>query len=156
MTNNPARDYLRLAASSATAVGLVILLYDISLDAVHRAIHALKEGDVGQRTEELNRALAALGLLQGSLDFERGGEVARSLEQFYSVARAKVLEAQLKSSEEILRNLAVELLSLRDAWEQVDQATAGSPYASLTDDNRLAPAFEGPTGEESLGVDWSA
>jgi flagellin-specific chaperone FliS len=39
----------------------------------------------------LNHALIVLGELQGVLDYERGGQVARNLSDFYTVGRVLIL-----------------------------------------------------------------
>lgn len=154
MKRNPARDYLHFTASSATSVGLVLLLYDVALESLHCALRALAEGKTEQRTAELNRAVTVLGELQGSLDFARGGEVALWLGRFYSRARGKLLEAHIKASEEILRQLAAEFLSLREAWQQVEQSVAG-PVA-LPPPGPANPAVShGLVEEEPTRAHWS-
>lgn len=155
MKRNPARDYLHLTASSASSVGLVVLLYDLVLEALHRALQALEEDDTEQRTAELNRAIAALGELQGSLDFTRGDEVARWLGHFYTRARGKIIEAHIKASEEILRQLAAEFLSVREAWQQVEQSVT-APVALPPPAPTNAAASRGLVGEEPASTHWSA
>lgn len=155
MKKNPARDYLHLTVNGATPLGLVVLLYDICLDAIYRALQALKEGDTEQRTAELNRAILALGELQASLDVNRGGEVAVWLGRFYSVARGKLLEAQIKASAEILRQLAEDLFSVRDAWQQIEKSSKSPSHPP-----EPAPAgsdfVPGNMKEDPVCTRWSA
>ena len=112
--------YRQIAVQGASPVGLVVMLYDSALTSLYRAMRAIDAGDVEARTEHLNRALDVVGQLQGSLDLGRGGATARCLSDFYAVARAKMLEAGIANSKEILTELAVHFASVRDAWREVD------------------------------------
>lgn len=118
--NNPILQYRENNVRSATAVGLVIMLYDTAIEDIRRAIQAMKVGDVDTRTSEIRHALLVFEQLQGSLQMEAGGEQAKALDRFYSVLRAKLLEAQLRQSASILEQEIELLLSVRDAWKQVD------------------------------------
>ena len=148
-------DDIRLAyrentARLTTPVGRVVLLYEQIIQDIGQAIAALQGQQIEARTQAINHALLVLGLLQGSLDLDRGGEVARNLERFYALVRARLMEAQLRASAAILEDQRGLLLSLRSAWLEVEnaEAPAASPSAASP-----APLPE-PTG--STGKDWSA
>jgi flagellar protein FliS len=141
----PASAYRQLEARGATPVGLVALLYDAALDSLYAALRAMERNDIEQRTASLNHAMTVLGILESSLNYERGGEVAQRLGQFYGMARGKILEASIQSSRELLRELAGHFVSLRDAWRQVDALsgtaapqTEPAPLPSLTQVPQLA------------------
>lgn len=126
--NNPVLQYRENTVRSASAVGLVIMLYDTAIEDLHRAISAMKAGDVETRTAEIRHALLVFEQLQGSLQMETGGEQAKALDRFYSVLRAKLLEAQLRQSVSILEQEIELLLSVRDAWKQVDSPTPSATH----------------------------
>ena len=90
--NNVAQNYTRLFVEGSSPVGLVVALYDNALKSLHRARRAIETNDVELRTRYLNHVLCIIAHLQGTLDLERGGEVASTLERFYSYARAGILE----------------------------------------------------------------
>ena len=73
---NPAQEYRKRAVEGASPVGLVVLLYGGAVTNLMRAIAAVDAGNVEKRVEELNKALAIIAQLQGTLDFEKGGAVA--------------------------------------------------------------------------------
>src|SRR5258708_22967441 len=93
-----------------------------------RAVAAVEANNVEKRVAELNRALNIFSELEGTRNFEKGGEVARHLEKFYMVMRSQVLEASIKNSKPLLLELIAHVGSLKEAWEQVDrqQGTNGS------------------------------
>ena len=145
--NNPARFYRQIATHGASPVGLVVLLYESALESLHCAMEALDANNIEVKTYELDHVLAVIGHLQGSLDLSRGGEVARNLDNFYQIARARILAASSTKSKAILEQLSSQFLSLREAWEQVDRSIASSPPA--------AEARREPIGSASAGADFS-
>ena len=118
--NNVAQNYARLFVEGSSPVGLVVALYDNALKSLHRARRAIETNDVELRTRYLNHVLCIVAHLQGTLDLERGGEVASTLERFYSYARAAILEVSLTNSKEKLADLASHFYSLREAWQTVE------------------------------------
>lgn len=119
-------EYREAAARGASPVRLVVTLYEQAIQDLTRAAAAMKLGEIEVRTRAINHALTVLGHLQGTLNRERGGEVARDLDRFYNCMRAQLMEAQFLMSSEILQQQISHLLSLRDAWIQVDYATTES------------------------------
>ncbi len=148
--------YLQVAGRSASPVGLVVLLHDTIIRSLHRALHAVKINDVEQRTAELNHVIAVIGQLQGVLNFERGGEVSPQLDRFYDYARGKVMEAQIKVSEPIMRQLAEEFLSLRESWQQVEREVSGAPAPAHSVPETVPNQPSGVSVEEPVGSHWSA
>src|ERR1700758_1788645 len=95
---NPRTSYREVAVRGASPVRLVICLYEQAIEDLRLAVIALEKGDIETRTRGINHALTVLAQLQGSLDMERGGEVARNLSRFYNLVRSGLTEAQLKQS----------------------------------------------------------
>src|SRR5208282_3224396 len=104
------------------------------------------------RTREINHALMVIAQLQGSLDMERGGEVARNLAKFYALLRAGLTEAQVKQSARILEQQISQLVEVHEAWLEVERATA------KTNPPSHEPASNAPTPppSETAITDWNA
>ncbi len=82
--------------------------------------------------------------LQGTLDFERGGEAARQLEQFYNVVRAKLLEAQIRGSGDLMQQQIRSMSEVRDCWSEAKRRLQSEPVVPA------APVISsdgGPTSE---------
>jgi flagellar protein FliS len=99
---NPASAYREATCLGATPVGMVVLLYDRLVLDIHRAVAALDAGDIESRATHVNHALLILQQLQGTLDFQQGAATARQLDNFYSVLRGKLVEAQMRQSRELM------------------------------------------------------
>lgn len=152
---NPERLYRQTITRSSTSLGLVLVLYDLAIDSLHRASRALAAGAIEERTKELNRVLGALGELQSSLDFERGGEVAKRLQQFYTLMRGMVLEAQVSRSNATLAKVLKHIELVRSAWIEVEGEAARNPPPSAGQAAAPRPAAA-TTDEEVTMSRWSA
>lgn len=123
-------NYVSESAAGISPVGLVIRVYENIVADLGRAVLGVRDGDVEYRTAQLQHALLLIGHLQGALDLQNGGLPARQLEKFYSMARGKILEAQIKQSGKILEELMQHFLSVREAWEAVEKGQLPAPPAS--------------------------
>jgi flagellar secretion chaperone FliS len=142
------RIYQDSAVRGATPIELVILLYDSAIEDMRRALTAMQKSDIETRANEIGHALMVLQQLQGTLDFERGGSAAKQFEQFYNLVRAKLLEAQLRGSAELMQQQIRYMSEVRDCWSQARRVLEPRP-ASVT------PAAGGPSGEGGSNQ-WSA
>jgi flagellar secretion chaperone FliS len=115
---DPKRMYLDSSVRGAAPIDLVVILYDSAIDDMRRALTAMENGDVESRSAEVGHALIVLQQLQGTLDFERGGAAAKQFEQFYNLIRAKLLEAQMRGSADLLRQQIRFMAEVRDCWTQ--------------------------------------
>ncbi|HME12853.1 MAG TPA: flagellar protein FliS [Candidatus Acidoferrum sp.] len=155
--------YHHCAAVGASAVGQVVALYDTILRDFHRAAEAIDAGQIETRITATNHALLVIGELQGVLNFERGGEAARNLNDFYNVMRASITQASIASSREKLLDLIAKFARLRAAWVQVERSVAPSEpadrlRASSNAQAALSQAAALPTegSENSRSGGWTA
>jgi flagellar protein FliS len=122
--------YREAAVRGASPVRLVICLYEQAIEDLRQAVIALEKGDIEARTRGINHALMVIGQLQGSLDMQRGGEVAGNLYRFYNIVRASLAEAQLKQSERILEQQIAQLVLIYEAWLEVERVAMASDSQS--------------------------
>jgi flagellar protein FliS len=94
------------------------MLFDRAIVDLQRAMSAVEAHDIEQRTKHLNHFLGVIAQLEGSLDHELGGPVAKNLATFYDYARAQALHAAVNNSKEILSDLSEHFSALRDAWRE--------------------------------------
>jgi len=73
--------------------------------------------------QKIGHAVAVIGYLQATLRYDTGRDVARNLGRFYTMLREKLMEAQVRSSREILGELQQQLVEVRQAWIKVEAET---------------------------------
>ena len=144
--------YREAAVRGASPIRLVICLYEQAIEDLRQAVLLIETGEIEARTRKINHALTVIGQLQGSLDMERGGEVARNLERFYTVIRAGLVEAQMKQSARILEQQISQLVLVYEAWLEVERAASPTPHHPDQSSQAAAtiPSSEIPP------ADWSA
>jgi flagellar protein FliS len=113
--------YRTSLGQNASPVRLVVLLYEQLADDLRRAGAAIDRQETEARTHHLSHALAVVGELEGCLNVEAGQEVARNLSEYYGVLRGGILQVQFHPDRQVLEKYIVQLLSLREAWIEVEQ-----------------------------------
>lgn len=99
--------------------------YDIifqTLKDLSRALHVLAEAQARSAplpSDHMNRALMAIYILQSSLDFERGGEIAQDLFSLYEFARFHLLCAWRRDPGPRLREAADAISEILSAWQEI-------------------------------------
>jgi flagellar secretion chaperone FliS len=118
---NPALTYRQFSVQGASPLRLVVMLYDGAIAALQRALAALEAQNIAEKCTHIKRALAIIAQLEGSLNFESGGEVAQTLKCFYVYARGQAMKANIENSPEILCSLIEKFATVREAWHQAEQ-----------------------------------
>ncbi len=119
---NIRQSYREAAIRGANPVQLVVRLYEQMIEDLRQVANAIEQNDVILRTGRVRHVLQVLGHLQSSLDFDKGGKVARDLEHFYNSLRERVVWLQFHPSKRGATQLITDLLALREAWIEVERA----------------------------------
>ena len=133
------RFYRENSVRGATPIELVVILYDTALEDMRRAVTAMQRDDIEDRSKHIGHALIVLQQLQGTLDFEHGGGAARQFEQFYNLVRAKLLEAQIRCSAELIQEQIRYFSEVRDCWLQANRTLQPKPVSAGIVNGELAP-----------------
>lgn len=120
---DPEATYRQVDAAGRTGEAdphaLVALLYDELIRALRATAYAAQHGQQRVRSEKATRAIAILFALEAGLDFDRGGEVSKTLSRLYQGARQTVINASLGSDPAPFAEVADNLQEIADAWRQV-------------------------------------
>lgn len=121
LLRDPAQTYrqIDLAGRTANADGpaLISLLYEELCQALRVAAWAAENRKFAVKSERVTRATAILFALEAGLDFERGGEVSKTLQRVYAGARRQVIEASLGQDGAPFREVAQSLEEIAEAWK---------------------------------------
>jgi flagellar protein FliS len=149
---NATSAYRQDLGRTANPVRLVVLLYEQVIRDLQEAAAAIANGNIESRTKHLNHALQVLCELNGSLDMDQG-EVAQNLARFYELVRFGLLQVQLHPDRAALEKHIANLLSLREAWVEVERRTAAiSAEAVVTETSAAAPGISAT----AVRSDWRA
>src|ERR1022692_2107977 len=96
---NIQQSYREATVGGASPVELVVRLYEQMIKDLREVADAIEQKDITLRTGRIKHAILVVGHLQSSLDFAKGGKVAKDLDNFYNAVRQSLVWVQF-----ILRN----------------------------------------------------
>ncbi len=111
--------YQEHALEGASAVDLVVALYDGMIRFLHVAAEAVDRRDQTARRIAVKRALDIIIHLQARLRMDVGGKPAEVLSEFYASIFAQVLQASQAASRRKFEHAIACVRNVRDAWKQV-------------------------------------
>jgi len=157
MTRNSTElTYLRAAVQNASAVGLVIVLYDLLISDLRAAIAAIADSNIEQRSKDLKHAFLVLEQMEQSLDMENGGGAAINLSRFYATLRRNIMDAHVKANPQLLSKQIELIFQVRGAWAQVDKPAAEELHSANSYANRASASVESEESRSDMSASWSA
>jgi flagellar protein FliS len=119
--------YQEHALEGASAVDLVVALYDGILRFLYSASAAVERGDQAGRRTAVKRALDIIIHLQARLRMDVGGRPAQVLSEFYASIFAQILQASQSASRQKFEHTIECVRNVRDAWRQVAKDPTFNP-----------------------------
>lgn len=119
--------YREHALDGASAVDLVVALYDGMIRFLYAAIEAVGRGDETARRIAVKRGLDIIIHLQARLRMDVGGRPAQALSEFYASIFAQILQASQSASKPKFEHAIDCIRNVRDAWRQVARDPSVNP-----------------------------
>jgi len=123
MFTDPKAAYLSTRATSsvhdASPYKLIALLFDACLENLAVVKGGMQRKDIKQKADALKKAVNIIVQLQTALDFDKGGQVARQLDDLYTfctnhLALANVLN-DIEKIDEVYRVIA----EIKQGWSEI-------------------------------------
>ena len=128
---NPLRSYRETQIKTATPGKLILMMYDGAIKNLNQALQDMD--DEHRRYDSISNSLIKaqdiIAELMISLDFERGGEIAKNLFGLYVFMNRRLLDGNIKKDKAPLEEVRTLLMELRSAWAEVADK-AGVPAGS--------------------------
>jgi flagellar secretion chaperone FliS len=152
--------YQQHALESASAVELVVALYDGIIRFLYAATDAVDRGDQVGRRAASKRALDIIIHLQARLRMDVGGRPAQALSEFYASVFAQIVQASQSASRQKFEHAIACVRNVRDAWREV----AKDPMVNPAPEQVGSQARHGNGGfdadeygvQSSAGSSWNA
>jgi flagellar protein FliS len=116
--------YRQTEVLTTSGVQLIVLLYDAAIKAVELAGDGIARGHQPDKARFLGRAVGIVSELSNVLDFERGGEIAKSLYRLYDYMLSEFTQANLRNDASRLNGPLRCLKEMRGAWHTLAQQQA--------------------------------
>jgi flagellar protein FliS len=129
--NHALRSYQQVGAAAHVAaaedpVRLIQLLLTNACERLAAARGHLERGETAPKAEQMSRAVAVIDTLNGLVDLERGGDVARNLRALYDFATERAVLANLRNDARALDDASRVLREIKAGWD----ALAAQPRAA--------------------------
>ena len=105
----------------ADSVQLIQMLFDGLIDSLSAAEGQIERNEIEAKAESISRAIRIVLGLQGSLDIEKGGEIAANLGDLYDYCNRRLMHANLKNDLEAVQEVKRLISEIREAWSQVPE-----------------------------------
>ncbi len=115
---NPYAQYQNTQVESADPGSLVVTCYDAAIRSVHGAAEAMRTKDYQNRVRHFDLAFDLINELRGSLNKEKGGQIAENLERLYGYFTSELLMANANNDPDRLEPIERMLKDLRSAWNE--------------------------------------
>ena len=112
---------LESSVATADKHQLIALLFDGLISSLVAAEHQLDHNNIRAKCDSISRACRILVGLQGSLDHEKGGEIARNLADLYAYAMRRLFKANIDNDKNIIIEVRTLLSEIQEAWATVPE-----------------------------------
>jgi flagellar protein FliS len=106
-------------AKEASPYQLVGMLFEKLLGDIASAKGDMERGDISKKGALISNAISIIGVLEGSLDFENGGDVSNNLASLYKFCSEKLVEANTNNDHELLTEIHQILLPIKAGWDEI-------------------------------------
>jgi flagellar protein FliS len=150
--------YQQHALESASAVELVVALYDGIIRFLYAAGAAVDRGDEAGRRAASKRALDIIIHLQARLRMDVGGRPAVALSEFYATVFAQILQASQSVSKQKFEHAIDCVRNVRDAWREVARDPEVNPAPKQMTARNRGSEFEADEygAPAHVGSSWNA
>jgi flagellar protein FliS len=129
MFKDPTAAYVSTRATSsitdASPHKLIALLFDACQENLAIAKGAIERKEVKKKAEAIKKALDIIVRLQGSLDFEKGGDVAVKLDDLYTFCTNRLALANALNDSSKVDEVFKVISELKLGWSQIE-GTSGA------------------------------
>jgi flagellar protein FliS len=105
--------------SGADNIQLIQMLFDGLIESLSTAKGHIENGAIIDKSKAIARAGRIVVGLQGALDFEKGGDIARNLNELYSYVTRRLFHVNAHNDLAALAEIHDMMEEIRKAWQTV-------------------------------------
>ncbi len=107
--------------SGADSIQLIQMLFDGLIESLATARGQIERGEIADKGKSLARAGRIVVGLQGALDFDKGGDIARNLNDLYAYVTRRLFHVNAHNDLDALKEVHNLMSEIRSAWQMVPQ-----------------------------------
>ena len=118
-SNHTLKSYHETSVTTSNPAQLLVMLYEGAVRSLKQSVIAIKNKDLSAKRQSIDRAMAIVQHLQGTLDMQRGGQIAADLDRLYDYVSCRILDGSTKLNVLPIEEAAKLLSILLASWEEV-------------------------------------
>ncbi|MNO78365.1 Flagellar protein FliS [compost metagenome] len=111
--------YQKNKYQTASPHRLTLMLYQGAIQFATKAQGAIRDHDIAETNRYVQKTQDIVYELMSSLDMKQGGEIARNLRNLYMYMVNRLIEGNIRKSEESIVEVIQMLEELKSAWEEI-------------------------------------
>ena len=131
------RNYYETSVTTSSPEQLVVMLYEGAIRHLKQAATDIEKKDLQGKRQSVDRAMAIVQHLQGTLDMERGGQISVELDRIYTYVTSCILDGSIKLKTAPLEEAVKLLTTLLGSWIEVAKQKQPQPVRSKAPALRL-------------------
>jgi flagellar protein FliS len=144
------KQYNTVHVSTVDKGRLLLMLFDGCLKFLRHAKAGLETSDLSKFAKYLSKSQAIISELMLSLDFEKGGAIAKELDSLYDFMLFYLTEANLEKNATKVQKVIDLLATITSAYREVIEGEAGS--VSSDSDSSSEKALANALKQGSLNI----
>lgn len=141
------KQYTNVHISTADRGRLLLMLYDGCVKFLKHAKAGLESKDLPKFARFLSKAQAIISELMFTLDFEKGGQIAKDLDRLYDFMLFYLTEANLEKNPEKIQRVIGLVEVIAGAYRDIIEKQARQEEQSGVTENAPATNQEGLPGQ---------
>ena len=114
--------YMQTHVTTTTPGHIVVMLYDGAITFLEQAKEEVAARNYAKKGILISQTLDIIAELDGSLNNEKGGDLARNLHRLYMYCNTRLLQANLKMDTAIIDEVIGILSSFRSAFAEISRS----------------------------------
>jgi flagellar secretion chaperone FliS len=111
--------YKEISINTASPAKLVVMLYEGAIRFLRQTESDVRNKDFAKKSQSVDRAVAIIQHLQGTLDLEKGGQVAFDLDRLYTYITSRIFDGSAKLDLKAFEEAIQLLTTLLSGWEEI-------------------------------------
>jgi len=132
MHGNGIDAYRQTNVMTADPKRLVLMCYEGAISNLKIAKEKYASNEYEAKVKAVQKVQDILTLLMQSLDFEKGGKIAVSLEALYNYMLRRLVDGDIKKDTRIIDEVIYILEELESAWKEIFNTSENSGFISDT------------------------
>lgn len=141
MYRNGIQNYRRTNVITSDPMGLVLMCYEGAIDNLKLAKQRIIEKDYEGKNKAIVKAQEIIHELLCSLNFEKGGMIARNLDSLYNYMMRRLIRANVDKDIRAVDEVSALLSEMQSAWKEIYKEKSKSIQTEprpFTEEKRVA------------------